>query len=356
VGLGQGVPRPFLREHYRELGRVITLENGISCKKWKVSFGAPRKSSSWLQGWRRVADDNGLNPGDVMVFVLVGHSHFRFHLFDEDGNLPGILSPGPLHCTARVKPEPNCDAFHQERRVLTDSEDELFQHKKLRRLFDPDLAIVKLEPGLFQRSPSPERSEPALELPAHESPDSELTVTDGDQETRGEVVSDGKNSPNTAAPQMAVNIEKDVSAAHCTKTASRQSDGGCEDGTVKRKLELESTKNMKPVEDVISQQITSLQVQPQGTHELPINPLNYFVESKRRKTTPAERKRARDMAKAYAVSLNGSDSFVLVMTEALVYSDFHLVCMSKAFHMESSGCLDAGVFGFRMSSNLVMWW
>jgi hypothetical protein len=47
---------------------------------------------SWLQGWRQVAADNDLKPGEVIVFVLVASSHFRFTRFDEDGN---IISTNP---------------------------------------------------------------------------------------------------------------------------------------------------------------------------------------------------------------------------------------------------------------------
>ena len=100
-----------------------------------------------------MAYDNSL---DEMIFVLVGHSHFRFHLFDENGNhIPGTNRPKqPKNAReiniARMKAEPNVDTYHiHQEHVLTDSEDKC-KHKKLRRLFDPDLAIVKMEPGLFR--------------------------------------------------------------------------------------------------------------------------------------------------------------------------------------------------------------
>lgn len=83
------MPRPFVREHFKKLGRVITLENGTTHKKWRVSFGAPKKRPSWLQGWKRVAVENQLTAGDVMIFVLTGDSQFVFHLFDEHG-LPKV--------------------------------------------------------------------------------------------------------------------------------------------------------------------------------------------------------------------------------------------------------------------------
>lgn len=85
------VPRPFVREHFRKLGRVITLENGTTHKKWKVSFGTVTMTPSWLQGWKRVVIGNQLTTGDVMIFVLAGDSHFVFHLFDELG-LPKVCT------------------------------------------------------------------------------------------------------------------------------------------------------------------------------------------------------------------------------------------------------------------------
>ena len=80
------MPTPFVKEHFRELQRVVTLENDEG-KTWRVSFGAARTDPSWLQGWKRVANDNDLKPGEVVVFVLVANSRFHFTHFDEDGNL-----------------------------------------------------------------------------------------------------------------------------------------------------------------------------------------------------------------------------------------------------------------------------
>jgi hypothetical protein len=86
----KAVPSPFVREHFRRLGRVVTLENGAG-RTWRVSFGSPQRDSpQWLQGWERVATDNDFNPGDVVVFVLVADSRFRFTLFDADGNIREI--------------------------------------------------------------------------------------------------------------------------------------------------------------------------------------------------------------------------------------------------------------------------
>jgi hypothetical protein len=85
------VPWPFVKQHFRKLERVVTLENDEG-KTWRVSFGAAKTDPSWLQGWRQVAADNDLKPGEVIVFVLVASSHFRFTRFDEDGN---IISTNP---------------------------------------------------------------------------------------------------------------------------------------------------------------------------------------------------------------------------------------------------------------------
>jgi hypothetical protein len=80
------VPGPFVKEHFRELERVVTLVNDEG-KTWRVSFGDTKAYPQWFQGWKRVAADNDLKPGEVMVFVLVANSRFHFTRFDEDGNL-----------------------------------------------------------------------------------------------------------------------------------------------------------------------------------------------------------------------------------------------------------------------------
>ena len=65
---------------------MVTLQNDEG-RTWKVSFGAARFNPSWQQGWRRVADDNDLQPGQVLVFVLVAKSRFHLTHFDDDGNI-----------------------------------------------------------------------------------------------------------------------------------------------------------------------------------------------------------------------------------------------------------------------------
>lgn len=82
------MPTLFVQENFKELERVVTLEN-CDGRTWRVSFGssAPKQHPRWLQGWERVAKDNHLQPGDVMVCVLVRNSYFQFTLFDEDGNM-----------------------------------------------------------------------------------------------------------------------------------------------------------------------------------------------------------------------------------------------------------------------------
>lgn len=90
----QVVPKPFVKEHFRELQRVVTLENDEG-KTWRVSFGSARRSPWWQQGWRRVTADNDFKPGEVIVFVLVANFRFRFTRFDEDGNLIGAVKEEP---------------------------------------------------------------------------------------------------------------------------------------------------------------------------------------------------------------------------------------------------------------------
>lgn len=98
------VPSPFVRQHYRQLERVVTLETttasnptsnegGGGVRKWRVSFGAPKRDPQWLQGWGRVAADNNFQVGDVVVFVLVEPSRFQFTHFDSDGNLIKLSVP-----------------------------------------------------------------------------------------------------------------------------------------------------------------------------------------------------------------------------------------------------------------------
>ena len=81
------MPGPFVRENFRYLHRVVTLDNGKG-RKWKVSFkSASSRHPIWLRGWRIVARDNNLKPGDVMIFELVEISHFHITVFDDDGNI-----------------------------------------------------------------------------------------------------------------------------------------------------------------------------------------------------------------------------------------------------------------------------
>ncbi|KAG0599390.1 hypothetical protein M758_12G148800 [Ceratodon purpureus] len=88
------VPSPFVKEHFRELQRVVTLENDEG-ETWKVAFwmwlrrDKAHVEPRLIQGWKRVADDNGLEPGEVVVFVLEGDSRFRFTRFDGQGNIIG---------------------------------------------------------------------------------------------------------------------------------------------------------------------------------------------------------------------------------------------------------------------------
>lgn len=75
-----------MKEHFQELDRVITLEQSDG-RKWKVAFQAPQNYPVWNQGWKRFARDQNLICGDVVVFVLVRQSCFRFAVFDADGSI-----------------------------------------------------------------------------------------------------------------------------------------------------------------------------------------------------------------------------------------------------------------------------
>ncbi|KAG0592019.1 hypothetical protein M758_1G202500 [Ceratodon purpureus] len=94
------VPKPFVEENFRELKRVVTLENEEG-KKWKVSFGEISSHPSWQQGWRRLAIDYDLQAGEVIVFVLVANSHFRFTRFDENGNILSEKKLGTIYSTSQ---------------------------------------------------------------------------------------------------------------------------------------------------------------------------------------------------------------------------------------------------------------
>jgi hypothetical protein len=127
VDRDQYVPNLFVQENFKELERVVTLEHADG-RTWRVSFGtAPRKHPRWLQGWERVAKDNHLKPGDVMVYVLVRNSHFHFTVFDEDGNMRSTSTMN----SARAKKEPSHS--HQEPSITTP---DLGHPKTRKRLFE----------------------------------------------------------------------------------------------------------------------------------------------------------------------------------------------------------------------------
>ena len=75
-----------MKERFRELDRVVTLENDEG-KTWRVSFGSAKRDPCWQQGWTLVATENEIEPGEVIVFVLVAYSRFHFTRFDAEGNL-----------------------------------------------------------------------------------------------------------------------------------------------------------------------------------------------------------------------------------------------------------------------------
>ncbi|KAG0629065.1 hypothetical protein M758_1G074200 [Ceratodon purpureus] len=133
------VPIPFVQAHFKELERVVTLENDDG-KTWRVSFGSgASKDPRWCQGWARVAKDNNLKPGEVIVFVLVSNSHFRFTVFDEHGNKNGEKRMSAVN-DARVtkKGKPSSGYFHNLQEPASTSNPGQEHRKKRKRLFKPE--------------------------------------------------------------------------------------------------------------------------------------------------------------------------------------------------------------------------
>lgn len=92
-----------------------------------MSFSAATKHPLWLQGWKRIARDNDLKPGDVVVFELVGDSHFRFTTFDEDGNISTCNDAGvrrELSYSPRSQERPSAtETDRTKKRVMSSDSD-----------------------------------------------------------------------------------------------------------------------------------------------------------------------------------------------------------------------------------------
>lgn len=119
-----------MEQHFRDLDRVIKLENDAGVT-WKVAFGAPKRHPVWQPGWCRVATDNNFKLGDVIAFVLVGKSHFRFTHFDDDGNRinhnrePSSITPNSeIGDVKKEVSENRSSESHEEAAFVWDAEDE----------------------------------------------------------------------------------------------------------------------------------------------------------------------------------------------------------------------------------------
>lgn len=125
----QTFPSPFVEEHFGMLERVVKLENDAG-KTWKVAFQDTKWHPTWQQGWYRFASESNLKRGDVLAFILVEKSHFRFTHFDENGNkISHNNSTSSINPTDRVgvvkKEESDCTSErHEESGFVWDAEDE----------------------------------------------------------------------------------------------------------------------------------------------------------------------------------------------------------------------------------------
>lgn len=304
------------------------MENGTTNEKWKVSFGIPHKVVSWLQGWKRVAVGNEIRPGDVMVFILEGHSHFVFHLFDEHGqpklqNSIGVQSHDPT-----VKEEPTSSSQQADGDPL-----ELdFCSLKKRRLFDPD--IVKLETEIIDET-SEGGEAIATENPHEDSHDpASDNLYENSIPTAGrlEIGTEVAPLPDSSDLEVTVAVpgivpgmvEGTVDISGGKAPWSEGSDHPLEVPEEAGKLQHDGTKmkSVKQVMDVIVRRPPL--VQPDS----PIDPLAFFITSRRREITHVEKKRPRELAKAHAELLLGYH-FVLALSAAQVYRDFHVTLPAR---------------------------
>lgn len=170
---GSRITNLFVQENFKELERVVTLEHADG-RTWRVSFGtAPRKHPRWLQGWDRVAKDNHLKPGDVMVYVLVRNSHFHFTVFDEDGNMRSTSTMN----SARARKGPSHS--HQEPSITTPD----LEHPKTRkRLFESQKEAQVADSPSCQENPEA-AVRPTVQIASWRNPASQLQQLDGDSST-----------------------------------------------------------------------------------------------------------------------------------------------------------------------------
>lgn len=67
------------------MDKEVSLENAVDGRTWTVAFRVPEEFPVWTQGWPELAFHYNLQPGHILVFVLVTHSRFRFTLFNDHG-------------------------------------------------------------------------------------------------------------------------------------------------------------------------------------------------------------------------------------------------------------------------------
>lgn len=253
-------------------------------KKWKVAFINATKHPIWLQGWQKFAGDNNLNPGDVMVFELVGNSHFRFTLFDEDGNIGQNSSNySTENDPARAKRELNYSAQSQELpSSFTESDSETPPSRSTRNR-------VILDSGTESDLPE---ARPNSSLRLHGPAVSERLVTPKSE----------PDVPETPPKRRRLRTLADIgqrTPRHITSDGVRR---GVDSG--KSPL-LHGTKSP-----------------PKS-----FNPLAFTISSKRRPVTAVERQHAKDMAEAHS-HLTTTPHFLVVMSDAHVYHRFQLVSIS----------------------------
>ena len=81
----------------------------------------------WHQGWDRVVRDDSLKTGDVVVFVLLQKSCFRFTLFNADGSVRKKSTTESVNVDSALicKEEfPGCSArsLHQDQAFVNNPE------------------------------------------------------------------------------------------------------------------------------------------------------------------------------------------------------------------------------------------
>jgi hypothetical protein len=318
----QAVPVPFAHQHFRELDRVISLEDGEG-RTWRVSFGTPRKQPTWSQGWDRVARDNHLKPGDVVVFVLLRKSCFRFTLFDADGNMrkkstasSANADESALICKEEESPGSSSWSFQDKLPSVSNrgSTEQYPKTKKRTFAVATDHLNTNQEAGYGGRDGS---------APGNRH---------------------GHAEPN----QWPVPAKKQTSEPPCKERKMQKTDeefeAPCqtldrlkEEKILKSKVERDTiahTTSMKgalkycaDVDPYNPLQSSSVPTAPRDTSPRTFEsfePSAFTFKSKRRRITPLERQRAGDSAMAHAKILT-EHHFVSVMSETHIYRDFHLV-------------------------------